>query len=78
MKRTRDLTAPVFRVAFHNGGRWELHPTEFSRPDPARTFGAQSDPRGYAVETSSTGWPVAVLWCDPDLAVEIVQDLIAR
>lgn len=74
--RARELKRPEIRVAAYSGDRWRLHPAKFSDRGVARTFGAGLDPRGYAVEVSKTGWPSAVLWCDPELAVEIVSDLI--
>lgn len=77
-RRTGQLNPAIYRVAILRGDRWQLHDAEFSRLDAARSFGAQCDSRGYAVEVTRSGWPVAVLWCDPDLAVEIVQDLITR
>lgn len=65
-----------YRVAFYSGDRWRFHPAKFQNQAIARTFGAQADPRGYAIEVSKTDWPVAVLYCEPDLAAEIVADLI--
>ena len=76
-KRAR-AARPLFQVAVLGGGQWRLHPSKFASPAIARTFGAQLEPRGYAVELSKTGWPIAVLFCDPDLAAEIVTDLIRR
>ena len=73
-RRTDQLKR--YRVAVCAGGRWRLHPSKFQNSAIARTFGAQIDPRGYAIEMSKTDWPVAVLYCEPDLAAEIVADLI--
>ena len=74
--RARELKRLEIRVAVHPGNRWMLHPAKFTSRAVARTFGAGLEPRGYAVEVSRTGWPSAVLYCNPDLAVEIVADLI--